>query len=785
MAKIFSNIANKTTQVERFKDSTVGTSFEPPTYALINSPSLNPFKEIRNLPYSRTLSINSTANSDIRRNRIKQLYDIYTTGNTTGGGVTSGGTNQFRIEDSKYALPTVVTRNRNSEAVSNFYKTLPSLNNAYVTTPRTAADFATTPGGTVEGAIQIVPYTSQVRPTQQMLTVSRLNPRLEALQDSERVKKYLQTAKGRQFVIGQTALQTGNIFGQARQYNVNSVQTIVDTYVNRDANTPIERIPRLVLGNAISTRNSTSPRTGRLQKQTALDAVERLKRTLTGGGQSSTAGTGPTSQIDAVAQAGQARNSATFRDSRVGSFFNRLGQIATGLEVIVRAADINNTALDKNETIYDRLYSDKIWPLVNQPYGGTGNPDSPTTINFEEQKQKYLQNARKALASIKAKNINAVNTVTTPYGDFPSDSISSATYTRDVAFGSLRFGATVGAPFGINAINVANESVTKVGLPATTYVRDAFNTLSDGPGRKEIIDAKDLEKINEPDVVTFKIRVPGLFDSGIKFRAFLGDFNHTTKGNYDEVRYVGRPERYFTYKGAQRQMSFKLYLIAYGPLDIEGVWARCNMLNKLMYPIDNPGGFMAPPLTYMTVGNVITDQPGYVENIDMRLTDVPWDIDKELPQVVMLNLSYQIIEKAYIQQKDTNPNNYIQLFNSRAVTPPAAPQRETEPAPAATPAVVDPPPQPAPKAPPPAQRRQPARRRPQTRPNPQPPPQCVAPPPRPQYDYRGEFGPGGNRQLKTPQQIEAERKRAEEAKRNRAAFQQRTNERGFGGGRAP
>ena len=745
MAKIFSNIANTTTQVERYKDSTVGTDFQPPVYARINAPSLNPFKEIRNLPYSRILSINATTNSDISRNRIKQVYDIYTTGNSTNGGVTSVGTSEFRIQDSKYALQTVVTRNRNSEAVSNFYKTLPVLNNAYVENPRRAADFATTSQGTVEGAIQIVPYTSEVRSTQEILTVSRSNPRLEALQDSKRIKKYLATAKGQKFIIGQTVLQTGNIFGQSRQYNLSSVQTMVDRYVNRDANTSIERISRLVLGNAISTINSISPRTGRLQKQTGLNSIEKLKTTLTGGGQSPTVGTGPTNQIDAISQAGQARNSIEFRDSRVGSFFNRLGQIATTLDIAVRAADINNTALNKNETIYDKLYADKIWPLVNQPYGGTGDPSSPKTINFEEQKQKYLQNARKALSFIKTKNINVVNTVTTPYGEFASDSISSATYTRDVGLGSVQ---RADAATGITR-TVADESITKVGIPAVTYIRDAFNTLSEGSGRKEIIDARDLERINEPDIITFKIRVPGLFDSGIKFRAFLGDFNHTTKGNYDEVRYVGRPERYFTYKGAQRQMSFKLYLIAYGPLDIEGVWTRCNMLNKLMYPIDNPGGFMAPPLTYMTIGNVITDQPGYVENIDMRLTDVPWDIDKELPQAVMLNLSYQIIEKAYIQQKDTNPNNYIQLFNSRAIIPPAVPQRETEPVPAATPAVVDPPPQPAPKAPPPAQRRQPARRRPQTRPNPQPPPQCVAPPPRAQYNYRGEFGPGGTRQINT------------------------------------
>jgi hypothetical protein len=91
------------------------------------------------------------------------------------------------------------------------------------------------------------------------------------------------------------------------------------------------------------------------------------------------------------------------------------------------------------------------------------------------------------------------------------------------------------------------------------------------------------------------------------------------------------------------------------------------MLNKLVYPIDDAGGFMVPPLARITIGNVIVNQPGYVENIDMRFQEIPWDIDKELPQAIKLNMTYNIIEKEYIKQSNTSPILTTQLFGDEVI----------------------------------------------------------------------------------------------------------------------
>lgn len=68
---------------------------------------------------------------------------------------------------------------------------------------------------------------------------------------------------------------------------------------------------------------------------------------------------------------------------------------------------------------------------------------------------------------------------------------------------------------------------------------------------------------NEEDFIRFKIVVPNLYPDGIYFRAFIEDFKHEAKGEYDEQRYVGRPERFVVYKGMRRSATFILYLVAF------------------------------------------------------------------------------------------------------------------------------------------------------------------------------------------------------------------------------
>ena len=119
-----------------------------------------------------------------------------------------------------------------------------------------------------------------------------------------------------------------------------------------------------------------------------------------------------------------------------------------------------------------------------------------------------------------------------------------------------------------------------------------------------------------------------------------------------------------------RSVSFSMYLIAFSQNELDTIWTRANMLNKLIYPINNVAGYMVPPIIRMTIGNILTEQPGYITDINMNLADVPWDVDSEVTNVIELNITFNIIEKNYITQNNNNvfdKNNGGYLFAQDAI----------------------------------------------------------------------------------------------------------------------
>jgi hypothetical protein len=92
------------------------------------------------------------------------------------------------------------------------------------------------------------------------------------------------------------------------------------------------------------------------------------------------------------------------------------------------------------------------------------------------------------------------------------------------------------------------------------------------------------------------------------------------------------------------------------------------MLNKLVYPVNSRGGYMTPPLVKMTLGNILVDQPGYVTDINMDLSDSTWDIDAEVTQFVKLTINFSLLEKNFITQTNANPVAGTDLFANQLIT---------------------------------------------------------------------------------------------------------------------
>ena len=151
----------------------------------------------------------------------------------------------------------------------------------------------------------------------------------------------------------------------------------------------------------------------------------------------------------------------------------------------------------------------------------------------------------------------------------------------------------------------------------------------------------------------------------IVFRAFLTNIQDSVSPEWNNYRYIGRPDDVYVYKGTSRSVSFSMKVAAFTRWEMIPMWERINYLVGLNYGSyvdtkaygegqyyqNNPG--MSSPICKMTIGDYLTEQTGYIKDFNISIPpDYPWDVIVddggknvvgELPQVVDINMGFQII----------------------------------------------------------------------------------------------------------------------------------------------
>jgi len=553
------------------------------------------------------------ASKDIRR--IEKIYNTY---DQTHARTTTFTDNPLRV------VPTVVTKRQ-----TGFYQNFPSAN-PLITQQKALNNtlIEIKPNGEIVG----IPDGATVEffSGEDMKHDSRLAPRISAKRDEKRLFNFLKTPAGLLFLARQQVLQAGNTFGQARAYNPLSISLATANYALSSEFTPLVRVDRAL---GINTDNA-----GRLQKNTTLKLQESLQTKFGPGGakkrSTRTSLLGPVTGTAASRLVQDIINRTNIKvfgkQINLGQMGRTLNTISQTLSAISSGSAGKDSTLTENQTAYDALYAANLWPMVKE--------NKVNTKNFYTEREAYYERAQKAISDAKAQgilkgNLHNINGFTKPYQSPDEDYRSSATYTDDIRSDNTRLGLFNG-------------------ITSAKYMKDPMNYDAQGSPLTNINDING--NYADLDFIKLKFVVPEVYPTGISFRAFIKDIKHDAKGDYEEQRYVGRPERFIVYKGMSRSVDFTLYLVAFSADELTGVWARANMLNKLVYPIDNSAGSMTAPIVQLTLGNILTNQPGYVTDIAMNLTDMPWDIDSELTQVIELQIKYNIIEKGYITQAQDN-----------------------------------------------------------------------------------------------------------------------------------
>ena len=196
------------------------------------------------------------------------------------------------------------------------------------------------------------------------------------------------------------------------------------------------------------------------------------------------------------------------------------------------------------------------------------------------------------------------------------------------------------------------------GLPKIDGIKhsnaqDNINILGYGESSS---DFKDLIKFYFRDLRNNKT---------IIFRAFLNNIQDSISPEWNNYRYIGRPDDVYVYKGTSRSVSFSMKVAAFTRWEMIPMWERINYLVGLNYGSyvdtkaygdgqyyqNNPG--MSSPICKITIGDYLTEQTGYIKDFNISVPpDYPWDtivddggknVIGELPQVVDINMGFQII----------------------------------------------------------------------------------------------------------------------------------------------
>ncbi len=231
---------------------------------------------------------------------------------------------------------------------------------------------------------------------------------------------------------------------------------------------------------------------------------------------------------------------------------------------------------------------------------------------------------------------------------------------------------------GYFSLLTANNDKKTIKIDYGLDVKDEINAkkiLNGDLGEKDIY--TDVE-----DFIPFYINILNT-DETIVLRANLTDLSEDITPNWEEIEYIGRPDKQYVYKNTDRKISFKVSIIPSNEAEFEIMWRKINKLTALNYPsledIDGGGQRMVAPFVKLTLGDMIRRQAGYFEQIKANPIDnTPYVLKKgkRLPMYMEVECSFvyignkipQLAHENLFENSITNADGKLYDFNFNTET---------------------------------------------------------------------------------------------------------------------
>jgi len=168
--------------------------------------------------------------------------------------------------------------------------------------------------------------------------------------------------------------------------------------------------------------------------------------------------------------------------------------------------------------------------------------------------------------------------------------------------------------------------------------------------KKDAVDKINMGHDDVNDFVKLKI-------GGVQFRCTIEGFSDSFSPSWGSTRYIGRPDDVRTYEGNSRSISFSFIVVAKSEKEMKGIYYKLNRLAQIASPDINGVGIMVGQVIDLKLGMwfaysankglpVIMTSLSY--NIDSSYV---WDIIKELPMVIKVDVGFDVIGNAIPSNK--------------------------------------------------------------------------------------------------------------------------------------
>jgi len=189
----------------------------------------------------------------------------------------------------------------------------------------------------------------------------------------------------------------------------------------------------------------------------------------------------------------------------------------------------------------------------------------------------------------------------------------------------------------------ANLGIIKKNLDSTEasdYTSDATDKINIHPYGTDLPkEVSDFIKFKFKDIVNEKF---------IVFRAILSGISDAITPDWSGTQYIGRPDKVYVYKGAERKVSFTFEIFPKTKQEFPVLLEKLNYLIGLCYPSFTPDNRMIAPFIELTLGDMFKNTPGFLDSLSVDVDDnSPWEINEGLqfPHHITCQCSFTYIGK--------------------------------------------------------------------------------------------------------------------------------------------